>query len=545
MSATLRELEITYNGFAVGRGTTRPILDYHRIHRDRDRAAVTFDFLVYASSESNFASACQAAETAFAAPYKDFSVKLNSTSVLAVTQSGNTGLDAMPRLEKPGGRGDSARSRIYRATVEFGLPASWATVPGLRDATIDVAYTPARRRRVIISGTFTALTGNGARAQYAAQIDAYAASIKTALGVTEWDLDEEPRTEASVNDKTLAFTRVYLEVGYEQGGASNDAGITRQVLVVTKRLLGPERGAFGGQNRDPGETFDTPAGGNDVTPLIEVEARWDVWIDRTVSTDLEGKYSAIRDWLVGKVRDVGGGSQFALVSETPSYERDDNRIVVAIQGLEVDPQGGGVLSYREETRYDTQSAYRFIPAWVDDPDGHFIYSTKRVRTRTTSTTKRTVTGSSGGATSTGGGSAAPGVVGSPVGGGSSAHGLGGGVGGFSFSPGYEQGAGYTYGGIPTGPTHQASDPSQGAAFGSNGSVTDAGSGGVTPDHAAGGLAAAIGGGAGRSGWFPVSNSQATVPLQVGRRPFVLSMLEETTVRVDRYAVAIAGSVAGY
>lgn len=309
MATVDRTLTITYGAYAVGGSTGRQIDSWHQVRKDYETAEVSFVFAVVGADDGAFANACAAAEAAFRKPDQALTIDQDGATLLSLSHSSNTGFNARPRIVKEGQPGDSRLSRLYRVTIEFGMPADTGTeeATGLREDRVEVAYSPSRRRTVTLSGTFTASGGKAAREQYDDEKDGFASAVLGTLGGTFERVDESSTSDRS--DKVLEFTLVYQEVLYGQLGAGDDTDLVQQ--VISCRVLSEQPGDWEGVRvRRPQRVLVT----------------YDVWVDAEQTTALRTKWTAIKKWLVTEARKYAGATAAALVSVEPEFLPDDNRI---------------------------------------------------------------------------------------------------------------------------------------------------------------------------------------------------------------------------
>ncbi len=524
VSGPTRELAITYNSYQVGGSTGRQIHGFSQQSVSKDRAAISFDVIVTASTESAFAAACSAIEAAYSTPYKDLTVALGSSSLIAVTQNGNTGLDAIATIEKPGGPPDSGRSRRYRVRIEYGLPASWATTPGLRDSHVALSKGPQGRALVTLRGTFTAISGNDAKAQHDAQIDTWAAAQKTWLGITTWQLVEVGTVEVSVNRKTCEFSRTYIELFATQGAAS----VVRQSLVVTRIRRGSEYSPQAGA--PSGGTTDQAGNAADVVPLTDISATYEAWIDKSVTTDLKSTWAALESFVIAQIAVELGTSSFGMISAAPSYHVDQNQITAIVTGVAADVDASAIVQNVFEQSTRRQPGYEFLPVWSGNPLEAIVQPGQEVLVRTTTRRWRTLGSISGGS------------LGVSSGGGSGSGAGGGGWGAIGY---VGQGIGSSLAGA-----EYVGSPIAFGNYGSwqptlipdaNGNYSNPG-GTVIGSPGSGSGGGASGGadlgaiGAGGSGWYPIDSDQGSRPLAIGRRPFVIYLTERWSTLIERYAV---------
>lgn len=545
MSSTTRELAITYGGYATGAAATRPIHGYRVTATDRDRMTVTWDFVVISASEADFASDIQAVEAAFRTPYGNLTIVQGSATILDLSQSANTGLDAMPSVQKVPGPHNTGRSQLFRASVSFGLPASWGAVSGLRTYSTEVSYTGSRRASVVLSGEFTAVGGSDAYALYQAGISTLVTAAMSFFSIATYELAEEPRVNVSVNKKTCSFVRVYRQLITEQ---ADSAKIRNQLVVVTRTRQSVENSPLGS---------DGGTSSGSVIPLCDLSATWSCDVDKGQTQDLADLWEdSIRAFAIEAVQAASGSSQFALTSDSPSFNYDENKITARIVGVCPDPEGSSVISYRYERREQEQGPTAFLPAWTGDPLAAFVYSPVLVRTRLTTVTRKTVNTD---AASAGGGASSASLPGTspPVGGGGT---MNSGLMGFGIGGGPTAGAGLYGAYDPPGASGSFFDvdltgyanaqrgargePPIGSSNGAAGAAPPAGAGGnVNGDgggNGDGGSQDGAGSQAGPATWYVIDRARTSVPWELGRPPFSIRGQQTTTVTLERQAKPIRG-----
>ena len=176
-----RELAISYGGVTVGLGGTAALSAVHRLDIDPDRVSVEFEATVTAATAALFVTACQALEAAYKTLHGTLTITLSSQT-WTWNPSANSGFNARPRIYKYGAKGDTARMRRYRCSVELELPAALGVSNGLRRARISSTTRPDGMITLDMSGEYTALSSNGARAQYTASYTTLRNATRTALG---------------------------------------------------------------------------------------------------------------------------------------------------------------------------------------------------------------------------------------------------------------------------------------------------------------------------------------------------------------------------
>jgi hypothetical protein len=377
MTVLARELTITYGALSVG-GTSGRLLDkYHYVEDSFDRASVEFEFVIAKTTEADFATEVAAVEAAFRIPRQGLTIVQGAKTLLSLTQSGNTGLDAEPQIVKQGQEGDTGRSRRYRVRIAFGRPADNASTSGRRFASIDVQYEPSRRRIVTFSGTYTAIPGgeSSARKQYEAQVTTWAEAALSALSITQYEIVGEPVTEESDTGKILNFRLTYKEIINKQSQSLyDDTAIVDDVMQIGIEKVGP-----GDSKR--------------LDRLANINVNYSCWIDRTVTTGLVEKYSAIRATIVSKIRATLGVGSICLVSDHPSYDWTDNRIFVSMQLLGT--VGGSLLQYTEVVLTTDSMGVVMLPAWDGNPISRYVFQGPRDIIKTVTQIKRVLKGGGG------------------------------------------------------------------------------------------------------------------------------------------------------
>jgi len=368
--AVVRELSASYGGHA-----TTPCGKI-RIEKGYERSVVEWDFIVSGDSHAAFAAACVAAESAFRKPRQTLTISQGGATLFTLGTS-NSGFDADPSLSKGDDVLDSGRARVYHARVEFGMPADTGAEDeeGLRSSSVEVSYSPARRRTLTISGVFTAKGANQSRAQYDAKIDAFTGAVRTALGGVWEKIDQ--RDEHNTADTLLEFTQVFRERISDEGeeGTLNDTAIVEQHLKITRRK----------ENAEGWSSYaEGGYGGSDVDPISIFSVAYEAWIDKDETTDLEGKYAAIRPWLLDRIDDVAssekGAGTWALVEEEPTFDYDDNRISSRLVAHAVGKTD--VLENIVTVTDNLQVGRRLVAIWTGRPLEKYAYDGPAVFRRT-------------------------------------------------------------------------------------------------------------------------------------------------------------------
>lgn len=311
-----RTLAITYGTYVIGLSGTdsnvRPTGKY-KIDEDYASFTLTFDVLVLGSTEAAFKTSEASLITAYTKPEQDLTVALGGQTRHSFSHSSNTGFDAQPSIAKVGGAADTDRSAKYRLSVSLKLPADLSGKAGRLSSSVDVNTLPNGARVVTLSGTYTALSSNDARAQFAADIDTWAATIKSDLSVTDWENVGTPTATSDTNDKTITFSRVYREIKRNQGVGTTDVS-----GLVNPRLLIRRVEAAANDTNDLGA----------VEPLRQYSVNYVATVDWATSSDLDAFYtSTIRPHILNEVETLAGGSAY-IISENSRFDLDNNRLFV-------------------------------------------------------------------------------------------------------------------------------------------------------------------------------------------------------------------------
>ena len=392
MALVNRDLVISWGGYTISTAQNRLIHGWTYNEDSYETASVQFEFVVTGTSDSTFASECALAEAAFRTPRQALSITQGGVPLLTLSHTANTGFDSIATIIKTGQVGDTGRSRFYVVHISFGRPADNVGTSGRRIGSIDVSYTPSRQRIVTISGTYTVLTTT-ARAQYMSVIDAYCASVITGLGITQYELLEEPTTDENDTNKVIDFNRVYREIIYPQAGSPNDPAIVGDSLSIEMGRDGTEDGS-----------------GEEGLPyhLANVVVTYDCSIDKNITQDLESKYKSIKSSIIDKIRSGMGVSTIGILEEAPSYDYTSNRISVRMTVAGV--VAGTLIHYHISTKQTAESGKVFVPAWTGDSLSYYKFQGPSKILRITVTYKRTLgggqrglAGSAGGGQNVGGG----------------------------------------------------------------------------------------------------------------------------------------------
>lgn len=352
------EISIEYGGFIIG-GTTDRIMDSKiQLEDSFESAAIEFSFVIAKNSEADFNTEIGLVEDAFRVPDQLLEFKINAAVMKSLSQTGNTGLDAVPRILKREDKKDTGRSRRYTVRIEFGRPADNIGTSGRRTHTVEVAHDESRRRTITISGVYTAIPpATSARAAYDAGIGGFQSGIITAVGGV-YDLTTET-AEENRTDKLLNFSRTLLEIKKGQAGAAaDDPAVINQSLIITRQRVGPG---------------DSLRNTRRFTTLI---ANYSASISFDVTTDLDSKWDSIPSFIVSEAEALHGLSGVAVTREEPSFDLDGNRITAVVEMIGF--TGSSVLQSRVTTTVSTNFGFRLPPAWTGDPESKYDFQGPKI-----------------------------------------------------------------------------------------------------------------------------------------------------------------------
>lgn len=377
-----RTFEIVYGSYTIGNnGTSSDVRLDGKVSFEQSYTEVTvsFEVIVLSSSVSAFHTARTALVNAYTTPDQALELEVGGADRWAFTQAGNTGFNAQPSIEELDGVESTDRSARFRCSVTMGRPATLTGKDGRQSSSVSVAEDAAGYRTVTIAGTYTALSGNGARAQYAASIDTYVAAVKLALSVSEWDLVGTPSADTDDNDKVLVFSRTYAEVRREQGvGVTNVDGLINPQLRI--------------RQRDTATNATTELGQSE--PLRTLTVTYAATVHKDTSTNVPEFYeSTIRPKIIEELEALGGGGVI-VQSEDVDYGLTGNDVAVDMV-VQVD-SGSGLYAARIVVEDFTISGEVRYPIWNGDPYSRDVYDGLGLWTRTVTKTvlRRVGTGAS-------------------------------------------------------------------------------------------------------------------------------------------------------
>jgi hypothetical protein len=349
-AAVSRDLQIVYGSRTVG-GTTDYLIDgpvvFSKSYRE---ISVDFDVVISEASEANYGTAYRAVRDDFALIDKALTVTMGGETLLSLDPASgtNTALLTRASVSKFGSRFDTNRSAGFHATITATLPSSGTGAGGARNgrdqAQEDLVVDAAGKKLLTLSGVWTAVGANDARAQFAAQFDTYAAAVQSAVGGGTWE-EINRSTRVDDDDKEVTYTVVYKDLLANQSdGTLNDTDLKNTQMTIAR-----------------GRTAPGSADGS-AEPLYEVFVSYSTAVDRTQRTDLSAVWtSKALPHIVARAKALSGASLASVTRATPVYDEDANTITATVQILL--KGGGNLLALSENMTETTEGGGVFVPVW--------------------------------------------------------------------------------------------------------------------------------------------------------------------------------------
>jgi len=355
-----RLVGITYAGVIVGLSQTDTsyiLSGRYNYAESYTEASVSFEVEVANATRATFLASEAALIAAFTKPDQDLTIVLGATTRHTYSHSGNTGFLARPSIRKIGGTGNSAR---YACSVTVQLSADLAGRGGRVESTVDLDTRANGARALTVSGSYTAVPGTNARANYAANIATYLSGILTGFGGTWNALDIKAVSDDQ--DKLLRFSHEYEEIIFDEAlGSTDHAAIKNPRLVITRDLEGLRRSAG----------VDL---GLKVTPLQGLSVEYSADVDKASTQDLETLWAdTIRPLILSQASLHTGddGGTTVVESENVSVDPTSNRLLANVRLL-VD-QGGSLTRALVTFTDSIELGIIFRNVWNGDPLARDIY----------------------------------------------------------------------------------------------------------------------------------------------------------------------------
>lgn len=347
-----RLIKISYAGLTIGLGGDASIvlIDKYRVSSSYTTFSIEFDVVVRNATRATFLTAEAALLAAYRKDDQDLDVELGGTDRHSFTHSGNTGFNSRSNCTKVPDELSTANSAHYRCSVTVQLPADLSGRSGRQSSEVRVDATPAGKKTIRISGTYTALSSNSATAQYAAAADTYCDGVITAVGGGDtFNLLTPKGFTYDDQNKVLRFERVYQEVFFRESTSGADSAALKGAQLNIDRTS-PE-------SKSPS--------GFGARPLEQVRASYSAFVDSDQTTDIKSLYeSTVRPLILAELGNFGGGT-VVVIRETPSYDPTENMIRAVVEAA-VDLSGGiyaGTLQIEDFIRHGVI----LVPVWTDNP----------------------------------------------------------------------------------------------------------------------------------------------------------------------------------
>lgn len=352
-----RELSITYGALVVGGAADVHLVGRYTQTRGYAETVVGAEAVVVGATEAAFAAGCTALEAAMRTPRQRLTVRLGLATLADWDPAANSGFDAEPSAEKVGGDDDTGRSRRYRLRWTVREPADLAGQAGRQEETVAIDYSQARRRRLTLSGVYTALGNASASAQYTATINAHATAVRDALLPAIFEPIEETTTRNDT-DKRLEYRRVYEELLLRQSVAAVDEpAIVGQTLTVSISESASGDAALPGLSP--------------TRRLQQARVAYAAAVDATVTTDLAGLWrTTIRPWVLQHAATLTRTSAPAILGEEVTFDAVANTVQAL---LTLGVRTSSVLSAAVSVSRRLDPGVRMVPVWSSDPHARHVF----------------------------------------------------------------------------------------------------------------------------------------------------------------------------
>jgi hypothetical protein len=357
MSPTVlpRLMSLTYGSTTLGGANTARVLNKIYISEgDFEKAFVEFTVTIIQPSAAAFAAEVTALETAFRTPRLNLTVTQGGGTLVNWNHANSYGYNAFPKILKYGDSNDGGFSRWYKVRIEAGLPADVTNTNYRRNSTVNVDYSPSRRRTVTITATYTANGGTTARAQYQASFQAYYTSVLNTLGGV-YKILRSPQETADDQNKEVNISVSFDEQIYPSSPGYGTASLRDEKLSISRVTSTPG---------------DSPLP-SVVERLIHLSAKYEAWFDNTVTIDLVGQWTLLQSGVMSEIQKVLTGGSLAVIDETPDFDRSNNKITVTLTC--VGSTRNGVLEYLETVTTDQFLGNILVGTTDGNPWSKYLY----------------------------------------------------------------------------------------------------------------------------------------------------------------------------
>lgn len=278
---------LVYNSYTI---TEAMQVDKFSYFEGYDKAQISVDFILEAASASALTTLDIAAAVALTAWDKNLVFTYGGTH-RDYSHAGNTGFLARPKLSKPGSPQDTETSRRYRWTCEISLPADATDDGGRQSGEWHVLYEPSKRRRVVVSGVYTATVDHSAYDNASTNGPTWAASVISDLGGT-YDATTHGDFTVDHRNKVCRYSRVYREQVENDKEGGQQSGVIDSTLSYSQTW--PARFGTG--------YSDTGSGQPPTTVTAEYRCTLDTTTITTADTAETLYRTVLKPWLLTELR---------------------------------------------------------------------------------------------------------------------------------------------------------------------------------------------------------------------------------------------------
>lgn len=340
-----RLIGITYAGITVGLNASQTSYELTKLYgfeHGWNSFSVDYEVIIANSTRATFLNHEASFISAMRTPDAACVIVLGATTRHTFDPSANTGFLTRATASKVEG---SPNHAVYRVRITGQLPANLQSRDGRREASVVVEEAGSERKRLRFSGVYTALSSNGARAQFNAAVATWIGTVLTALGgtyeieSTVYDFDDQ--------DKLLKFTRSYLErITNQEIGILDNSAIVDSQLTISRLTRATEAAIDAG-----------------VELPVECIARFSCWVKKSVTQDLVTLYAGtIRPHILSQAGGVAGGTA-VIASDEPQYDFENNRIFSTVRVLGL---GSKLIALRVNIQEDLDFGWAIYPVLGGD-----------------------------------------------------------------------------------------------------------------------------------------------------------------------------------
>jgi hypothetical protein len=339
---------ITYGSRAIGGSSDTYLLHGpYIIDKSFENIRVVFDVIVVATTFATLQSLSDALETDLRKRDQDLVINLDGSTWTYT--SGTDILNVAASLSKSGNKQtDQGYSRAYTCSIQGELPAD--DTDGLRELEVNVDFESSRQKIVTMRGTYTALSGILAVAQYQADFDAEATTLLSAIdSLAVFELVDENYLRDR-KDYTVQFTRQYVELLVNQSiGSLNDTDIRDHRIVFTDL------------SQHPGDSKEN------IYRLRRVSGNYDCSIDIDQTTDLQLVFEdKVKDHIKALFETNFSPQVFCVEDRRVSYDESTKRLSVSIQFLYQKAGGDAIVEVSQSLAFREARNIDYTPIHLQD-----------------------------------------------------------------------------------------------------------------------------------------------------------------------------------